>query len=334
MKLFKIRQIFSPLFLESVNTMATEGAENSGESAEPLMTEQTNRQNVRILRVFATVIYSVFLLWEFVGSVLYTVRAVECSAGDKLESFHCGDIDTFSFSKELELAWYITRLVQMIFIVLAIQKLPDFLGYVATLRKLKTLPAFWTLLLLLMMGLVRYVILLALSKNLMTGVLTLFFILSCIFKFLIVGIVNYCQLNSLTQRNPRFVLVLVKITFIVILVQCVIDFCLAIMQLAFFADDFNKLKIGKSTNFRVVANLLRKSAECSFPIKLWISFGKNFLITTRTFFKKSTMFSQTRVLTRRLTYNRQMAKILTDKRPTNSYKFNRQLKFAFGCTVN
>ena len=292
------------------------------------MTEQTNRQNARILRVFATVIYSVFLLWEFVGSVLYTVLAVECSAGDKLESFHCGDIDTFSFSKELELAWYITRLVQMIFIVLAIQKLPDFLGYVATLHKLKTLPAFWTLLLLLMMGLVRYVILLALSKNLMTGVLTLFFILSCIFKFLIVGIVNYHQFNSL--RQP----VLVKITFIVILVQCVIDFCLAIMQLALFADDFNKLKIGKSTNFRVVANLLRKSAECSFPIKLWISFGKNFLITTRTFFKKSTMFSQTRVLTRRLTYNRQMTKILTDKRPTNSYKFNRQLKFAFGCTVN
>ena len=104
MKLFKIRQIFSPLFLESVNTMATEGAENSGESAESLMREQTNRQNARILRVFATVIYSVFLLWEFVGSVLYTVRAVECSTGDKLESFECGEIDKFSFSKELELA--------------------------------------------------------------------------------------------------------------------------------------------------------------------------------------------------------------------------------------
>ena len=155
----------------------------------------------------------------------------------------------------------------MIFIVLGIQKLPDFLGYVATLHKLKTLPAFWTLLLLLMMGLVRYVILLTLSRNLLTVLLTLFFSLSCIFKFLIVGIVNYCQLNSLTQRNPRFVLVLVKITFIVILVQCVIDFCLAIMQLALFADDFNKLKIGKSTNFRVVANLLRKSAECSFHYK-------------------------------------------------------------------
>ena len=249
-----------------------DSAENSDEFASLVdMVELKSRKNARkrkvFLSVFATVIYSVFLLWEFVGSVLYTVRAVECSAGDKLESFHCGDIDTFSFSKELELAWYITRLVQMIFIVLAIQKLPDFLGYVATLHKLKTLPAFWTLLLLLMMGLVRYVILLALSKNLMTGVLTLFFILSCIFKFLIVGIVNYFQLNSLTQRNPRFVLVLVKITFIVILVQCVIDFCLAIMQLAFFADDFNKLKIGKSTNFRVVADLLRKSAECSFHYK-------------------------------------------------------------------
>lgn len=249
-----------------------DSTENSDEFASLVdMVELKSQQNARkrkvFLSVFATVMYSVFLLWEFVGSVLYTVRAVECSAGDKLESFHCGDIDTFSFSKELELAWYITRLVQMIFIVFGIQKLPDFIGYVATLHKLKTLPAFWTLLLLLMMGLVRYVILLALSKNLMTGVLTLFFILSCIFKFLIVGIVNYCQLNSLTQRSPRFVLVLVKITFIVILVQCVIDFCLAIMQLALFADDFNKLKIGKSTNFRVVADLLRKSAECSFHYK-------------------------------------------------------------------
>lgn len=249
-----------------------DSSENSDEFASLVdMVELKIRQNARkrkvFLSVFATVIYSVFLLWEFVGSVLYTVRAVECSAGYKLESFHCGDIDTFSFSKELELAWYITRLVQMIFIVLARQKWPDFLGYVATLHKLKTLPAFWTLLLLLMMGLVRYVIILALSKNLMTGVLTLFFILSCIFKFLIVGIVNYCQLNSLTQRNPRFVLVLVKITFIVILVQSVIDFGLAIMQLALFADDFNKLKIGKSTNFRVVADLLRKSAECSFHYK-------------------------------------------------------------------
>ena len=269
-----------------------DSAENSDEFASLVdMVELKSRQNARkrkvFLSVFATVSYSVFLLWEFAGSVLYTVRAVECSAGDKLESFHCGEIDTFSFSKELELAWYITRLVQMIFIVLAIQKLPDFLGYAATLHKLKTLPAFWTLLLLLMMGLVRYVILLALSKNLMTGVLTLFFILSCIFKFLIVGIVNYCQLNSLTQRNPRFVLVLVKITFIVILVQCVIDFCLAIMQLALSADDFNKLKIGKSTNFRVVANLLRKSAECSFHYKTMDFFWEKLFNDDKNILQKS-----------------------------------------------
>ena len=78
MKLFKIRQIFSPLFLESVNTMATEGAENSGESAEPLMTEQTNRQNARILRVFATVIYSVF----YFGSLLevFCTRSAQLNA--------------------------------------------------------------------------------------------------------------------------------------------------------------------------------------------------------------------------------------------------------------
>ena len=267
--------------------MQATGEENSGETEE------------LVVPASIRVIYSVFLLWEFVGSVLYMVRAVKCSASDKLESFHCGEIDTFSFSKELELAWYITRLVQMIFIVLAMQKLPDFLGYVATLHNLKTLPAFWTLLLLLIMGLVRYVILLALSKNLMTGVLTLFFIVSCIFKFLIVGIVNYCQLNSLTQRNSRFL----KITFIVILVQCVIDFCLAIMQLAFFADDFNKLKIGKSTNFRVVADLLRKSAECSFHYKTMNFFWQKLFNDDKNILQKSY-----KGVNEGLTHNRQMAK--------------------------
>ena len=45
MKLCKIRQIFSPLFLESVNTMETTGAKNSGETAKLVEPDQTSRQN-------------------------------------------------------------------------------------------------------------------------------------------------------------------------------------------------------------------------------------------------------------------------------------------------
>ena len=55
-----------------------DSAENSDEFASLVdMVELKSRQNARkrkvFLSVFATVIYSVFLLWEFVGSVLYTV---------------------------------------------------------------------------------------------------------------------------------------------------------------------------------------------------------------------------------------------------------------------
>ena len=58
-----------------------DSTENSDEFASLVdMVELKSQQNARkrkvFLSVFATVMYSVFLLWEFVGSVLYTVRAV------------------------------------------------------------------------------------------------------------------------------------------------------------------------------------------------------------------------------------------------------------------
>ena len=46
MKLCKIRQIFSPLFLESVNTMQATGKENSGETELLAKHDQMNLQNI------------------------------------------------------------------------------------------------------------------------------------------------------------------------------------------------------------------------------------------------------------------------------------------------
>ena len=230
------------------------------------LTEQTRSRKVPWSKLAAG-FYSLFLVWQLVGNVLYSIRVVECSVGEKLESFHCENITTFPSSKVMELTWYITRLLHMICIFLAVQKVPNFPGNVATLKKLKLLPAFWTLLILLLMSLIRYLVLLGWSKAVMTFLVTLCFILSCVLKFVILGITNYIQLNHITQRYPSFVLVLTKITFIVILLQSVNDFCLALLQLALSADDFNSLKLKNKSNFRILADLFRKSAECSFHYK-------------------------------------------------------------------
>lgn len=155
-----------------------------------------------------------------------------------------------------------------VFIVIALRKTPSFHGYGPTLGKLKSLPAFWTLVLLLLLGVIRYVILEAWSQSSLSFLLRVSFILSCVLKLAIVGLFNYTQINSIRRRSSTLVLVLVKITLVEILLQSITDFCLGILQLALHADDLNHLQVGNSNNFRTVADLFRKSAECTFHYKV------------------------------------------------------------------
>ena len=232
----------------------------------PELTDQIRTRSVPWNKLAAE-LYSVFLLWQIIGNCLYVVRVLECSIDKKLESFHCENITTFSSSKELELTWYITRLIYMILVVTAIQKVPNFCGYLSTLHKLKSLPAFWTLFVLLALGLIRYVILLVWSEAPLDFLLTFSFIMSCSLKLLVVGLFNYTQLNFIRRRYPAYIFILLKITLIIMALQSITDFCLGILQLALRADDLNHFEVGSSKNFRTVADLFRKSAECSFHFK-------------------------------------------------------------------
>ena len=85
------------------------------------------------------------------------------------------------------------------------------------------------------------------------------------------------------------------------------------MQLALFADDFNKLKIGKSTNFRVVANLLRKSAECSFHYKTLDFFWEKLFNYNKNILPKKYHFLSNEGVNEEV-----------NLQPTNGQDFNRQ----------
>ena len=239
----------------------------ASEDSLPILTNHNRTRNVPWRKVAAG-IYSVFLLWQLIGNCLYVVRAFECSIDKKLESFRCGNVTNFSYSKELELVWYVTRLIQMLFIVIALRKTPSFNGYCLTLQKLKSLPAFWTLVILLLLGVIRYVVLLAWSQSPLNFLLRFSFILSCVLKLVIVGLLNYTQINTISRGFPTLTVVLLKITLVLILLQSITDFCLGILQFALRADDLNHFQVGNSKNFRIVTDLFRKSAECSFHFKV------------------------------------------------------------------
>ena len=239
----------------------------ASEDSLPILTNHNRTRNVPWCKLAAG-FYCVFLLWLLIGNCLYVVRVFECSIDKKLESFRCGNITIFSYSKELELAWYVTRLIQMVLIIIALRKTPNFHGYGSTFHKLKTLPAFWTLVLLLFLGVIRYAALLAWSQSSLGFLLRLSFVTTCVLKLVIVGQFNYTQIDTMRQGCPTLVFVLLKITLVVILLQSITDFGLGILQFALRADDLNHFQVGNSKNFRIVADLFRKFAECSFHFKV------------------------------------------------------------------
>ena len=159
----------------------------ASEDSLPILTNHNRRRNVPRGKL-AAVFNSVLLLWQLIGNCLYVVRTFECSVDKKLESFRCGNVTTFSYSKELELIWYVTRLIQMFFfIVIALRKTPSFHGYGSTLHTLKSLPAFWTLVLLLLLGVIKYGVLLAWSQSSLNFLLRVSFITTWVLKLVIVG---------------------------------------------------------------------------------------------------------------------------------------------------
>ena len=161
----------------SMETTDQEPAELHSEESFPILTDQNRIRRSRVpWGRLAAVLYSLFLLWQFIGTIVYTIRAVECSTKEKLESFHCGNSTAYPHSKDLELAWYISRLLLMLLSATAIQKVPGFIGYVSTLSTLKLMTAFWTLFLLLSLGLVRYVVILVCSRSFMNFSLIVCFI--------------------------------------------------------------------------------------------------------------------------------------------------------------
>lgn len=127
-----------------------------------MIKDSRNKKNVCRVHLLA-VCYSLLLCWQLAGTCLFLIRCVTCFKKNSL-TYWCENNAAFEYSGELELTWLVTQCLLSVILVAALHKVPAFPGYKVILNQLKYLPSFWTLILLFLTALSRFVIL-SVSSN-------------------------------------------------------------------------------------------------------------------------------------------------------------------------
>ena len=95
---------------------------------------------VNIMSVFL----SLLLCWQLAGTCLYFIRCLQCF-GEKWSTFLCERNAAFPYSEEFEFTWLVSHSMLLVIMIVALQKVPEFPGYLEIFHQLKLRPSFWTL---------------------------------------------------------------------------------------------------------------------------------------------------------------------------------------------
>lgn len=218
--------------------------------------------------------YSLLLFWQLAGTGLFLIRCVTCFKKNTL-TYRCENNAAFYYSGELELAWLVTQCLHGVILVSAFQKVPAFPGYKVILQKLKYLPSFWTLALLFLAALSRFIILSVSSNSFMQLMIVTCFALSYILRVLAVGFLNYTQLNYLKRQYPFYVFVLSKLTLLVIFIESFNNFILSFLSLTLKVGDIHRaVKLEQLSDVEIIYDIIRVFSTTVFRPKIMSFFWK------------------------------------------------------------
>ena len=215
------------------------------------------------------VLFSLLLFWQLAGTCLYFIRGLECF-GEKNSTFLCERNAAFPYSEDTELTWLVSQSILVVIIIVALQKVPAFLGYRAIFHQLKLRPSFWTLVLLLAIALARYGMVLAMApKSLLTLSIIIGFAVCSILTTVVACVLNCTQLNLLKRQYPRYVFVLFKLTLLVLFLVHVTNFIISLIAFSLRVHDVHEGLIPEnSSNFEVVHTFLSDFGVASFRFKI------------------------------------------------------------------
>lgn len=169
--------------------------------------------------------------WQIIGLVLYAIRAFETSINAKHASFQSTHIELYSNSEALELTWLVTLLFNNALVMLAVSKVPSFVGYFVILKKLVRLPSFWSLLALTAVSMSGYVIIMAFKyDSAMELALIVAFMVERLVQVILVSFINFTQVHHAWNTGSRIVFVFIKTNITFSFVNYFIQFVVGSVQ--------------------------------------------------------------------------------------------------------
>ena len=236
---------------------------------------------VKIMAVF----FSLLLCWQLVGTCLYFIRCLKCFR-EQTPTFLCKRNAAFPYSEELELTWLVTQSILIVIIIVALQKVPEFLGYKAIFYQLKLRPSFWTLVLLLVIALARYGMELVMApKSLLPLSIIIGFALCYILTVVLACVLNCTQLNLLKRQYPRYVFVLSKLALLAIFLINITNFIIALLAVSRSVPGVHKAMIpANSSDFEVVNAFIIDFGVTSFRFKTMSFFWCKLIVDHESFF--------------------------------------------------
>lgn len=91
------------------------------------------------------VAYFFLLLWRFITLILFSIHATDCLFQEKHASYSCKNFTLFSHATELEISWQIASVINTLIVIAALVKVPDYRGYLSSLRSNSKHARFWSL---------------------------------------------------------------------------------------------------------------------------------------------------------------------------------------------
>lgn len=169
--------------------------------------------------------------WQIIGLVLYAIRAFETSITAKHASFQSTHIKVYSNSEALELTWLVTLFFNNALVMLALSKVPSFVGYVVILKKLVRLPSFWSLLALTAVSMSGYVIIMAFKyDSAMELALIVTFMVERLVQVILISFINFTQVNHAWNTGSRIVFVFIKTNITFSFINYFIQFVIGSVQ--------------------------------------------------------------------------------------------------------
>ena len=222
--------------------------------------------SLTVVKTLGCAAYILFLAWQVIGLVLYSIRVYETTLYANHTSYQVTNIKTYQFSEQLELAWVISQILNTGLMILAISKVPSFLGYFTILRLLVRLPSYWRLLSLYGISIVRYFLFIGMENN--SGIeiaLMLGFMVWEGVHVTFIGFLNFTQVNFYRKKYPFIVFAFFKFNIFVLFLSFFVKFVFNSLQLALhiYGND------GISSEYSYLIGTIRHFTSVVFKHKIY-----------------------------------------------------------------